>query len=316
MKKIYITDLIPEHIIQKLESEFIVDVNRSHQDLSKKEMMRIFKDYDAVLTMFTNAIDQDIINTLKKTQIIANYAVGYNNIDAAFAKSKGIIVTNTPGVLSDTTAETAWALIFAVSRRVVEADKLLRSGGWGRFRYDFLSGQDINHKTLGIIGAGRIGRKMAKKAVGFDMTILYHNRKRDLEFENDYNASYVSLEELMKQSDVVSIHVPFTETTHHMIDYNHLSLMKETAILINTARGAIVDEKALIKILEEKKIYGAGLDVFEHEPNVPQSLLEMDQVVLLPHIGSSSIETRTAMAKLAADNIIAVLNNQSPITPV
>lgn len=316
MKKVYLTDVIPEEVIKRLEKDFIVHVNRRHEDLTKEEMMTKLKDYDGVITMFTNTIDEDIIDTLTHTKIIANYAVGYNNIASDYAKAKGIIVTNTPGVLSDTTAETAWALLFAVSRRVVEADKLLRAGGWGRFTYDFLSGQDIHHKTLGLIGAGRIGRKMAKKAQGFDMKILYHNRKRDLDFEDRYQATYLSLEDLLRQSDIVSVHAPLTDETHHMLDYDKLSLMKKTAILINTARGPIVDENALIQILEENKIFGAGLDVFENEPHVPEVLLKMDQVVLLPHIGSSSIETRTAMANLAADNIIAVLKGKSPITPV
>lgn len=316
MKKIYITDLIPEEVIEKLKNYFHVDVNRSGKDLSKEEMIDTLGQYDGIITMFTNTIDQEVIDALDSVKILANYAVGYNNIDAAYAKSKGIIVTNTPGVLSDTTAETAWALLFAVSRRIVEADKLLRSGGWGRFSYNFLSGQDVYKKTLGIIGAGRIGKKMAEKSKGFNMKLLYHNRSRDYEFEQAYDAEYVSLDRLLKEADIVSVHAPLTEETHHLLDYDKLSLMKHSGILINTARGPLVDEQALVRILKEEKIYGAGLDVFESEPFVSKELLTMDNVVLLPHIGSSSIETRTAMANLAADNIIDVLQGKTPISPV
>ncbi|MCH4890191.1 D-glycerate dehydrogenase [Acidaminobacter sp. JC074] len=316
MKKVLVTDLIPESSINLLQEHFDVTVNKKGRNLTKDEMMVEFKKYDGILTMFTDTVDQDIIETLDHTEIIANYAVGYNNIDTECARSKGIIVTNTPGVLSDTTAETAWALLFAVSRRVVEADHLLRNGGWGRFSYDFLSGQDIYKKTIGIIGAGRIGQKMAEKTVGFHMPILYHNRNRNFEFEEKFNAKYVDLETLLKESDIVSLHMPLTNETHHLLDYEKLCLMKEHATLINTARGPVIDEKALIKVLEEKRIFGAGLDVFEHEPMVPEALIKMKNVVLLPHIGSSSIETRSAMGDLAANNIIAVLSGKAPLTQV
>ena len=316
MKKILITDLIPESVIERLEEHFIVDVNRSNKSLSKNEMLTSFKNYDGILSMFTNTIDKEILDTLEHTEIIANYAVGHNNIDSEFAKSKNIIVTNTPDVLSDTTAETAWALLYSVARRIVEADKFLRDGKWGKFTYDFMAGQDIYNKTLGVIGAGRIGKKFAEKAKGYNMRILYYNRNRDIDFEEDTHAEYVTLEELMVESDFVSVHVPLTEETQHMLDYELMSKMKSNAILVNTARGPVIKEEDLIKILQEKKIYGAGLDVFEFEPHVPEELLKMDNVVLLPHIGSSSMETRTAMAELAANNLIAVLNGESPITPV
>lgn len=316
MKKVFITDIIPQKAIDILKEHCEVTVNETSRNLTKKEMMVTLKEYDGVVTMITDTIDKEIIDTLVKTKVIANYAVGYNNIQFEYAKSKGIIVTNTPNVLSDTTAETAWALLFAVSRRVVEADKLLREGKWTRFSYDFLAGQDIYNKTLGIIGAGRIGKKMVEKSIGYHMKVLYHNRTRDFDFEKKYNAKYVDLETLLKESDIVSVHAPLTDETYHLLDYERMRLMKSTSILINTARGPIIDEKALIRILKEKKIFGAGLDVFEKEPYVSKELLDMDQVVLLPHIGSGTIETRYAMAELAIKNIIAVLHNNDPISPV
>lgn len=316
LKKILVTDLIPKSTIKLLRKHFEVDINTSGQDLSRDEILSSFNNYDGILSMFSNKIDKEVIDTLSNVKIIANYAVGYNNIDVNYAKEKGIAISNTPDVLSDTTAETAWALLITVARRIVEADKYLRDGKWQKFSFDFMAGQDIHNKTLGIVGAGRIGKKFAQKSVGYNMKILYYNRKRDIDFENEYDAEYVDLNTLMANSDFVSVHVPLTSSTHHLINYDNMSLMKNNAILINTSRGAVIKEEALVKILKEKKIFGAGLDVYENEPLVPIDLIEMDNVVLLPHIGSSSTETRTAMADLAARNIISVLNGGEPLTGV
>lgn len=316
LKKVLVTDLIPKSTIKLLKKHFIVDINTSGKDLSREEILDTFNNYDAVLSMFSNKIDKEVIDKLSNVKIIANYAVGHNNIDVAYAKSKGIAVSNTPDVLSDTTAETAWALLISVARRIVEADKFVRKGQWEKFSFDFMAGQDIHNKTIGIVGAGRIGKRFAQKSVGYNMNILYYNRKRDIDFENEYGAEYVDINTLLANADFVSIHVPLSSGTHHLINYDNLSLMKKNAILINTSRGAVVDERALVRVLEEKKIFGAGLDVYEFEPNIPIELIHMDNVVLLPHIGSSTIETRTAMADLAARNIISVLNGGEPLTGV
>lgn len=316
MKKVLITDLIPEVGVNLLKEHYEVTMNTSGNSMTKEEMIHTFNQYDGIVTSLTNPIDEDVIAACPNVKIMANYAVGYNNIDIEAAVKHSLIVTNTPDVLSDTTAETAWSLVFAVSRRIVEADRYVRNGKWKKFSANLFLGRDVFNKTLGIVGAGSIGRRFAEKARGYHMTILYYNRHRDFEFEKQYNATYVSMEQLLSDSDIVSLHCPLNEETHHLIGEEELSLMKETAILINTARGAVIDQEALITALEEKRLYGAGLDVFEDEPMVPERLLKLDNVVLLPHIGSSSTETRDRMSELVAHNIINVLEGRAPITPV
>lgn len=316
MKKILITDLIPEVGVTLLKEHYEVTMNTSDNNMTKEEMIHTFNQYDAIVTSLSNSIDKDVIHACPNVKIMANYAVGYNNIDIESAVKQGLIVTNTPDVLSDTTAETAWSLVFAVSRRIVEADRYIRNGEWNKFSSNLFLGRDIFNKTLGIVGAGSIGRRFAEKARGYHMTILYYNRHRDLAFEKQYNATYVSMEQLLSDSDIVSLHCPLNEETHHLIGEEELSLMKETAILINTARGAVVNQEALIKALKENRLYGAGLDVYEDEPHIPEDLLALDNVVLLPHIGSSSTETRNRMSELVAHNIINVLEGRPPITPV
>lgn len=316
MKKVLITDLIPEVGVNLLKEHYEVTMNTSGNSMTKEEMIHTFSQYDGIVTSLTNPIDEDVIAACPNVKIMANYAVGYNNIDIEAAVKHSLIVTNTPDVLSDTTAETAWSLVFAVSRRIVEADRYVRNGEWKKFSANLFLGRDVFNKTLGIVGAGSIGRRFAEKARGYHMTILYYNRHRDFEFEKQYNATYVSMEQLLSDSDIVSLHCPLNEETHHLIGEEELSLMKETAILINTARGAVIDQEALITALEERRLYGAGLDVFEDEPMVPEGLLKLDNVVLLPHIGSSSTETRDRMSELVAHNIINVLEGRAPITPV
>jgi len=316
MKKVLITDLIPDLGVNLLKEHYEVTMNTSGNSMTKEEMLHTFNQYDGIVTSLTNPIDEDVIAACPNVKIMANYAVGYNNIDIEAAVKHSLIVTNTPDVLSDTTAETAWSLVFAVSRRIVEADRYVRNGEWKKFSANLFLGRDVFNKTLGIVGAGSIGRRFAEKARGYHMTILYYNRNRDFEFEKQYNATYVSMEQLLSDSDIVSLHCPLNEETHHLIGEEELSLMKETAILINTARGAVIDQEALITALEEKRLYGAGLDVFEDEPMVPERLLKLDNVVLLPHIGSSSTETRDRMSELVAHNIINVLEGRAPITPV
>ncbi|MBN2897211.1 MAG: D-glycerate dehydrogenase [Clostridia bacterium] len=316
MKKVLITEPIPQAGIDLLKEHFDVTVNTSGHSMTKEEMIREFNKYDGIGTSLLNPIDYDVIESCPNVQIMANFAVGFNNIDIEAAVKRNLIVTNTPDVLSDTTAETAWALLFAVARRIVEADRYVRDGKWQKFSTNLFLGMDVFNKTLGIIGAGNIGRRFAEKARGYHMDILYYNRHRDFEFEKQYNAKYVAFDELLSNSDFVSIHVPLNEETRHLIGAEELALMKDNAILINTSRGPVVDEKALIKALQEKQLYGAGLDVFEDEPHVPEALLQMDNVVLLPHIGSSTKETRERMSLLVAHNLINVLEGKAPVTPV
>lgn len=315
-KTVYITREIPKPGIELLKEKFEVRINKEDRVLSKEELIDNIKNVDAVLTQLTDIIDEEVIKNINKVKVFANYAVGYNNINTEYAKSKGIIVTNTPNVLSNTTAELAWALLFAVSRRVVEADRYARSGNWKLFSPKLLLGQDINNKTLGVIGAGRIGQAFAKKSLGFDMNILYHNRNRNITFENKYNAKYVDLNTLLQESDIISIHVPLTENTYKLISKKEFEIMKKTSVLINTSRGPVVDEIELIKALKEKRIWGAGLDVYENEPYINEELRKLDNVVLLPHIGSATEETRNKMSIIAANNIIEVLCNNKPIIPV
>jgi glyoxylate reductase len=315
-KKVYITREIPSEAIKLLENHFDVDVNREERTLSKTELISRIKDMDGVLCMLVDVIDKEVIDKASRVKIFANYAVGYNNIDIEAAKSKGVYVTNTPDVLTDTTADLAWALLFAAARRVVESDKFMRNGNYKEWTPGLFLGQDITGKTLGIIGLGRIGKAFGKKSLGFDMKILYYNRSRDEEYEHKYGAEYVSMDELLQKSDFISIHLPLTEETRHLIGENELNKMKKTAIIVNTARGPIIDEKALVEALKSRRIMAAGLDVYEREPEFETQLKDFDNVVMLPHIGSATVETRTNMALMAAGNIIEVLKGNKPINPV
>jgi len=260
----------------------------------------------------TDTIDDEVLKAADRCKIFANYAVGYNNIDVESATRRKIIITNTPGVLTDATGDLAWALLFAVARRVVEADAFTRQGKFKGWAPQLFLGQDITGKTLGVIGAGRIGSNFAKKSKGFSMRILYYDVKRDLEFEQEAKAVFVDLDTLLKEADFVSIHVPLVPETRHLIGARELSLMKKNAILINTSRGPVVDEKALVNALKEGKIWGAGLDVYENEPDIEPELLNLANVVLLPHIASATYETRTKMALMAAENILAVFRGEIP----
>lgn len=316
MKKVLVTREIPQKAIELLKSKFEVIVNKEDRPMTREELLNYGKDCDAILTQLTDKIDRTVFETCSKVKIYANYAVGYDNFDVVEGLNSGVELTNTPDVLSETTAELAWALLFSVSRRIVEADKYLRAGNWKQFKPTLLLGQDLRKKTVGIIGAGRIGKSFVQKCKSYDMEILYHNRSRDEIFERSYNARWTELDELLELSDIISVHVPLTTETHHLINKQAFKKMKKNAILINTARGAVIDETALIHALEEKLIWGVGLDVFENEPNVSEELLKFDNVVLTPHIGSASEETRTEMGILAARNIIEVLEGRSAITSV
>ncbi len=316
---ILMTQLVPEAAIERLRSAVgtaTLDINPEPDRIwSKNELIEKLRDgnYNALYCMLTNRIDGDIFDAAPNLKIVANMAVGYNNIDVDEATRRGVAVTNTPGVLTDTTADFAWTLLMASARRLAEGDRFLRAGrfhGWGPL---MMVGQDVYGKTLGIIGFGRIGRALAKRATGFDMTVLYYDRNpADPDTDKTLNARSVSMDELLAQADYVSLHTDYNPETHHLIGKPELKKMKPTAYLINTARGAIVDEAALVEALKTGQIAGAGLDVFEKEPEIHPGLLELENAVLAPHIASASLDTRTAMATMAADNIIAMLNGERP----
>jgi len=310
--KVFVTRRVPKPGLDLLEKECEIEVNPYDRVLTKEEIIRGIKGKGGLLCLLTDKIDKDILDTEPKLKMIANYAVGYENIDVKYATEKGIPVSNTPGVLTDTTADMAWALLFSTARRIVEGDKFTREGkfkGWGP---TLMLGQDITGKTLGVVGAGRIGTAFALKSKGFGMKVLYCDVKRNEKIEKELGAKKVSLEELLKESDFVSLHVPLLSSTKHLIGEKELKIMKKTAVLINTSRGPIIDEKALVKALKEKWIFGAGLDVYENEPNLEEGLIEIDNVVLQPHLASAGIETRTKMAIMAAENLIAGLKGKIP----
>lgn len=308
--KVFITRRIPESGLEILRENFEVDVFEGDSPISREELIKRAKGCEGILPLLTDTIDADIMD---KTGIkaIASYAVGIDNIDVSAAAKRKIPVTNTPGVLTDATADLTFALILAISRKIVESDKYLREGRWKGWDPLLLLGGDFVGKTLGIIGFGRIGKAVAQRAQGFKMNIIYTSRSKYPEKESK-GARFVTLDELLKTSDYVTIHAPYTEETHHLISEKELGMMKPTAYLINTARGKMIDEIQLIKALKEKKIAGAALDVFYDEPKINPELIELDNVVLIPHLGSASLETRTKMAIIAAENLVDALKGNKP----
>ncbi|MHB1484244.1 MAG: 2-hydroxyacid dehydrogenase [Saccharofermentanales bacterium] len=310
---VYVTRMLPQPALDLLSEHCDVEINLDDRVLTKVELIEKVKDRDAILCLLTDNIDADVLDSASpRCRIFANYAVGYNNIDVAHATDKGIIITNTPGVLTEATADIAWTLLFSVARRVVEADKFVRNGlfkGWGPMMF---LGMDITGKTIGIFGAGRIGSNFAKKAKAFNMKILYNDISANSDFELQTGAIFVDKERLLRESDFVSLHVPLIPSTRHLIGEAEFKIMKKTAILINTSRGPVVDEKALVKALDEGDIWGAGLDVYENEPAIEPGLIGMDNVVLLPHIASATFETRINMGIIAVRNIIDAMQGAKP----
>jgi glyoxylate reductase len=316
--KILVTQKVPEAAYPILEAIGDVEANMEEGVIwPYEELLRRGPGHDYIYSLLTDNIDARFLQACAaaspRLKMVANMAVGFNNIDVEAATRLGIAVSNTPGVLSDTTADLAFALLMAVARRIPEAERFLRAGkytGWGPLLF---CGADVHDATLGLIGAGRIGKLVTKRASGFDMKVLYYDVYRmSPEDEQQYNVTYMPMDEVLQQSDFVSIHTPYMPSTHHLIGERELNLMKPSAILINTARGPIVDEKALVKALQNGTIAGAGLDVFENEPAVEPELLSMENVVLLPHIASASLKTRTLMATMAAENLAAFNNGQTP----
>ncbi len=308
---IFLTRRLPDEVMMKLKKRCLLFWNKQDRQLTKAEIIRGAKKKIAMITMLSDPIDADVIDNCSTLKVIANYAVGYNNIDLAAAKKQGVVVTNTPGVLTETTADLTWALIMAVSRRVVEGDQLVRSGKWTGWAPTQLLGTDVFGKTLGIIGMGRIGQAVARRAKGFGMKVIYHSwHPVKPEIEQTLKAAHLPLDELLIRSDFVSLHVPLATETYHLIGKKQLAKMKKTAYLINTARGAVVDEAALVAALKKGGIAGAGLDVFEAEPKVHRGLVQLKNVVLLPHLGSASRETRIKMGEMVIENIFAVLEGR------
>ncbi len=315
--KVFITRKIPVIAKDLLEKNGLsVKEFAKDRAITKEELIRNTKNVDGIISLLTDKIDSSIIDNLKNCKVIANFAVGYNNIDVEYANSKGIIVTNTPDVLTDSTAELTIALILACAKRIPESETFLRDGKFVAWKPQLLLGVELKNKTLGIVGAGRIGREVAKRAKAFGMKIIYFDRNKREEFQNDTGTKKVSLNKLFSTAEVVSLHLPLNEKTHHIINKSNLTLLKKNAIIVNTARGEILNENDLIDLLKQKKIFSAGFDVYENEPNFNKKLLKLDNVVLLPHIGSATIEARNAMAELAAKNVISVLKKNKPITPV
>lgn len=315
--KVYITRRLPSIAEKNLKANKLNAVSFKYdRPITKKELIKNAKDADAVITLLSDPIDKEIIDNLPKCKVIANYAVGYNNIDVKYAHSKNIIVTNTPDILTDATADLAMTLLLACSRRLFEAEAYLRAGKFKSWEPELLLGYELKNKTFGIIGAGRIGQATAKRANAFGMKIIYYNKSKKEGFEKEIGAKRVSLNQLLKKSDFISLHIPLNPKTYHLLNSQNLKLLKENSIIINTARGEVIDEKALINLLRKNKIYAAGFDVFENEPVINKDLLKLKNVLVLPHIGSATVETRTAMAKLAAANVINVLKNKKAVTPV
>ncbi len=311
--KVFLTRALPAPAVQKLKELSDLEMNPLDRTLTKTEIIKGIQGKDALLCLLTNKIDAEIMDANPKLKVISNFAVGFNNIDVPAATQRKLMVTNTPGVLTDTSADMAFALILAVARRVVEGDQFVRSGawkGWGPMQY---LGTDVYGSTLGILGLGRIGKGVVRRASGFDMKILYWNRTRlSPEEEKELGVVYCSKDEVLAQSDFVSLNLAYHKETHHFINTEDFLKMKPSAFLINTARGPIVNEKALVNALQNKTIAGAGLDVFEQEPLVEPALLKMNNVVLLPHLASATQATRTKMAMMAVDNLLAVLNGREP----
>ena len=315
--KILISMGLLRESIELARSRAEVDLHAGDDPLPKAELIARLKDKEGLVCQITDTIDAEVLGAAARLKVVANVAVGYNNIDVAAAHRRGIVVTNTPDVLTDTTADFAWALLMATARRVVEADGYVRAGKWHRWEFLRLLGGDVHAKTLGVIGFGRIGRAVARRALGFDMRVLYCDAVRaDAATEAALRATFVDKAVLLRESDFVTLHSVLTPETRHLIDAEALRAMKPSAYLINAARGPIVDEAALVRALTERWIAGAGLDVFEAEPTVHPGLLGLDNVVLAPHIASASEATRQKMATLAVENCLAVLDGRPPLTPV
>ncbi|MBN1407864.1 MAG: D-glycerate dehydrogenase [Calditrichaceae bacterium] len=315
--KVLITRKIPEAGREILkEAGFLIEIYNGDRPLSRKTFLQKIASADAVIPMLSEQIDREVIDQAANLKVIANYAVGYNNIDVDYARSKHIYVTNTPDVLTEATADLTWALMLSAAKRIPESDQYVRQGKFKGWEPLLMLGDDVSGKTLGIIGAGRIGQAVGQRAIGFNMNILYHSPSKKKSFEKKTGAQKSGFEELLKTSDFISIHCPLTEKTRHLISSKNIFKIKRGAFLINTSRGAVVEESALVMALANGHLAGAGLDVYEFEPEIHPKLFSLQNVVLLPHIGSATKETRSAMARIAANNVKAVLSGNKPLHSV
>ncbi len=311
--EVFVTRRIPEIGIEKLREDHEVEVSDKPRNLSKEEIIESVKGKDAVLCLLTDMMDEEIIKAGDDLKVISNYAVGYDNIDVEAATERGIVVTNTPGVLTEATAEIAWALMMSVARNVVNGDEFVREDRFEGWDPTLMLGHELHGKTLGIVGMGNIGSKVAEMSQGFDMEVIYYNKSRNEDIEEKIGAEFVELDELLSRSDFVSLHVPLTDKTEGMIGKEELELMSYDSYLINTARGEVVDEDALVETLKEGGIAGAGIDVYADEPHgANPDYYDLDNVVLTPHLGSASHKAREGMAVMAAENILSILEGKEP----
>jgi glyoxylate reductase len=315
-QKVFVTHKLPGKELDRLRKDFEVEV-WPEKDISRKDLLKKVKGVDGIISLLTERIDKEVLDAAgENLKVVANYAVGYDNIDCKEADKRKVVVTNTPGVLTESVAEHVVALMFAVMKRVVEGDMFIREGKFDGWEPDLLVGAGVRGKKIGVVGLGRIGRWTVKLCKGLGMEVLYNSRTRDKEFEEMEGVTYHSLDQLLSMVDVVSLSVPLCEETKGMIGKKELGLMKKSAVLINTARGAVVDEDALTEALEKRSIAGAGLDVFWDETKMPDRLMKLSNVVLTPHIASATIEARVAMARLAVDSVRDVLSGRMPKTKV
>ena len=311
--RIFVTRPIPEAGLEILKREIgDFDINPDDRVLSKHELIEQVKGRQGVLCLLTDSVDADVIEAAADCRVLANYAVGYNNIDVEAATGHGIAVTNTPGVLTDATADLTWALLMAAARRIVPADRFTRAGNFKAWGPMLFLGADITGHTLGIVGAGRVGAAVARRSVGFKMRILYTDVQQNETLEDELGATRVELDTLLREADFVCLHVPLADDTRHLLGEREFSMMKESAVLVNTSRGPVLDEAALVAALRNDEIFGAGLDVFEDEPKLAPGLAQLDNAVIPPHIGSATIATRNRMAEMAAGNLVAVLKGHTP----
>ena len=311
--RVLVTREVFDETLELLAQHCDVESNQGDVAFDPDTLARKLADKDGIVCCLTDRVDGKLLERCPKLKVVANIAVGYNNIDLAACTARGIMATNTPGVLDDSTADLAWALMLGAARRLTELERRVRAGEWTGWRLKQWLGVDVHHATLGIFGLGRIGQAIARRAAGFEMKVLYHNRKRVApEIERRVNATYAAKDELLRQSDFVILQVPYSPETHHMIGERELKLMKRTAILVNSTRGGVVDDAALIAALKAGTIRAAGLDVFENEPRLNPEFLKLDNVALAPHVGSSTEATRRAMAMTAAKNLVAALTGGTP----
>jgi glyoxylate reductase len=312
---VFVARAIPASVRDLLRAACVLDVHDGASDLPRGALLERVHAADGLVSVLTTRVDEELLGAAPRVRVVANIAVGYDNIDLAAAAARGVIVTNTPDVLTESVADFTYGLIFSVTRRITEGDRLVRAGGWRGWALDFMLGTELRGKRLGIVGLGRIGRAVAARAGAFGLEVVFAESAADGNVVLP-DAGRIGLDELFASADIVTVHVPLTDATQHLVDARRIGLMKPTAYLVNTARGPVVDEAALARALRAGRIAGAALDVYEREPATHPDLLGLENVVLAPHLGSATTETRTAMAELAARNVLAVLRGEPPLTPV